>query len=430
MRRLCVFVATVFAALSSATVEATEIPNPSPGELTADAAVREALASNRELQAAIETIAIARGGLVQAGRLANPELEASYLDDSVFGAEGERTLSFGVEQRFPITARLSREREVASQDVARAEAEVRDVVRSLIAELQSAFYAVRALDERITVAAELIASVRRVEQATGRRLEAAEVSPAEVGLLRIERLRLEQDARRLDLERAASQARLVRLLGRLEAGAIVPVGRLDPSPARPVEARDRPDLEAAHRAVERAQADVALARTEVWEDWTVRLGYERERQTFDDAIPTQQDSFLSLDVRVPIPLWDDREGRIAAADAERRRARRAREALVLRIEEQTRSAEARVRGLRTSVDAYARELIPAAKRSQEIFERGYHQGLVGVAELLQAQRQYSEVRVLEIELQSDLRQAVIDLEAATATSPYLNGPLRPGGYVP
>jgi cobalt-zinc-cadmium efflux system outer membrane protein len=408
-----------------------------PFELTADAAVREALAANRDLQAAIETIAIARGRLLQAGRLENPELEASYADDFAFSAEGERNASVGLAQRFPITSRLAREKDVAARDVTIAEAEVRDFARRLVAEVQSTFYTVRTQAERITVNAELIETVRRVEEATARRLRAAEVSPAEVSLLRIERLRLEQEAQTLTRERAIAAAALTRLLGRATSEEIEPVGVLDPGPLPQVmvprgggpTAEERPDLEAARGQVERADADRALARTEVWEDWTVGLGYERDRQVIDapTPIPIQRDSFLTLGVRLPIPLWNRQQGRIAAAESELRRSRQSRDGLVLRIEEDVRAAEARVRTLRSSVDAYAQEILPEATRAQELFERGYRQGLVGIAELLQAQRQYNESRALHLELLGDLRQAAIALEAARGSGPHLNALPSPGG---
>ena len=188
----------------------------------------------------------------------------------------------------------------------------------------------------------------------------------------------------------------------------------------------RPDLEAARRGVERADANRALAGTEIWEDWTVGLGYERTRDVFDPPIGTKRDSFLSLGLTVPLPLWNRQQGRIAAAEAERHRSRRSRDALVLHIEEEIRAAEAQVRTLRVSVDAYAQDILPEATRSQELFERGYRQGLVGIAELLQAQRQYNESRSLYFELLGDLRQAAIALEAATGTSPHLNGSRSPG----
>ncbi len=139
---------------------------------------------------------------------------------------------------------------------------------------------------------------------------------------------------------------------------------------------------------------------------------------------------LALGVNIPFPLWNRQRGRIAAAEAELRRSRRSRDALVRRIEEEIRAAEARVRTLRSSVDAYAEEILPEATRSQELFERGYRQGLVGIAELLQAQRQYNESRAFYLELLGDLRQAAIELEAARATSPHLNYLPTPGGSTP
>ncbi len=422
--------AAVLAALTFATSSPARSQT-SSDPLTADDAVREALAANLDLQAARFAIDVAQGALVQAGRLKNPELELGYADDFAFKSEGERVGSLRFAQSFPITARLAREKDVAGKEVAIAEAEVRDFVRNLVAEVQSAFYSVRALDEQLGVNRQLIASVRGVEDATARRLEAAEASPAEVSLLRIERLRLEQDAQRLIRERDVATAALTRLLGRETPAGMTPVGELDPgrlsSLPRANDSGGRPDLEAARREIERADADRALARAEVWEDWTVGLGFERERQVFDAPIGTRRDSLLSLGLTVPLPLWNRQQGRIAAAEAELRRSRRSRDALVLRIEEEIRSAEARVRTLRSSVDAYAEDILPEATRSQELFERGYRQGLVGIAELLQAQRQYNEVRALYFELLGDLRQAAIALEAAAGTSPHLNEARSPGG---
>ncbi len=404
--------------------------------LSADDAVREALAANRDLETARFSIDLAKGALLQAGRLTNPELEISYADDFAFNAEGERAGSIGFAQSFPVTARLAREKDVARKDVEIAESEVRDFVRSLIAEVQRAFYSVRAVDERLGVNRQLIASILEVEQATARRLKAAEVSSAEVSLLRIERLRLEQDALRLSREREVASGALARLLGRSPSSLETPVGPLDPGPLASTTARpggvgatsDRPDLEAATRGIARAQADRSLASSEVWEDWTLGLGFERDRGVFDESpIGVKRDSFLALGVTIPLPLWNRQQGRIAAADTELRRSRRSRDALVLRIEEEIHVAKAQVRMLRSSVDAYAEEILPEATRARELFERGYRQGLVGIAELLQAQRQYNESRAFHFELLGDLRQAAIELEAAAGTSPHLNPSSSPGG---
>ncbi len=418
-------------AISSPAKSQTSSRSLTADPVTAEKAVWEALDANRDLQVARFSIDVARGGLLQAGRLDNPELELVYTDDYAFKSEGERAGSVGLSQSFPVTARLAREKDVARKHVAIAEAEIRDFVRNLVAEVKRAFYSVRALDEQLGVNRQLVASVREVEAATSRRLEVAEASPAEVSLLRIERLRLEQDAQRLIRERDVAAAALARLLGRETPASLTPIGELDPgrlsSLSRANDREDRPDLEAARREIERADADRALARAEIWEDWTVGLGYERERQVFDAPIGTKRDSFLSLGVTLPLPLWNRQQGRIASAAAESRRSRSARDALVLRIQEEIRAAEARFRTLRASVDVYAEEILPEATRSQKVFERGYRQGLVGIAELLQAQRQYNEARALYFELVGDLRQAAITLEAAAGSSPHLNEVRSSGG---
>jgi cobalt-zinc-cadmium efflux system outer membrane protein len=400
----------------------------SHGPITADQAVREALTANVDLAAARLAIDVARGQLLQAGRLDNPEARVSLADDFAFNAEGERVVSGGFSQRFPITARLAREKDVARVDVAIAEAEVRDFVRGLVADVQRAFYATLAFDERIAVDTELIATVRHVEETTARRLELAEASAAEVSLLRIERLRLEQDVQRLSREREVSAVLLARLLGRSSSAVPQPAGDLDPgdvpvskdATAPIADFSKRPDLDAARAEIERAEANRALVRTQVWEDWSAGVGVESGRDVFEAPIGTTRDTLLSLDVSVPLPLWNRQQGRIASTEAQLLRARRARDGLALRVEEEIRAAEARIRILRASVDTYEREILPEATRTRASFEDGYRQGLIGVAELLQAQRQYNETRSARVELLGELRQAAIEFDAARGTTPFAN----------
>ena len=108
-----IFRAAPLAALVFA-VSTSAISQNSSGPLTADEAVREALAANRDLQAARFSIDVARGDLLQAGRLENPELKLGFADDFAFNSEGERSGSVNFSQRLPVTARLARQKDVAS----------------------------------------------------------------------------------------------------------------------------------------------------------------------------------------------------------------------------------------------------------------------------------------------------------------------------
>lgn len=405
------------------------IPSPSIAEVESrtfgvDEAVTEALEANPELAAARLAIDIAKSARMQAGRLGNPEIELDFADDFTFAGEGESQASVAIAQSFPITARLQREKEVASRDVEIAEAEVRDFMRALVAEVETTFFEVRALDERIATNLELIGSMRNVERITAKRLEAAETSQADLSLLRVERARIEQEIQRLEQDRAIARSALTRLLGRSAADGLELTGELEPEvlPAvEPMAAESRPDLVAARSRIDRADADRSLARAEIWQDWSAGIAYERDVGTLEgNGLEfVDRDQLIGFRIRVPLPIWNRNEGRIAAAEAEWRRSRLSSEALALRADEQVRAAASRVRSLRTSADAYADEIVPEAARARELFDRGYSRGLVGISELLQAQRQYNEIRSLQVEVLGQLRMAVIELESVTGTSPHL-----------
>jgi cobalt-zinc-cadmium efflux system outer membrane protein len=402
-------------------------------ELDAQSAAREALRANPDREVALERIEVARGRLQQAGRLDNPELELSGGDDFAFGNEGERSGSLSFEQRFPVTARLEREREIAQGDLDIALAEVREFERTLLSEVLGTFYGVLSLEQRVAVNQELVQSLQSLEAVSERRLRAAEVSRADLNLLRVERRRLAQRGARLGAERDGARLRLLRLLGRPLDSELSVTGELEPTAAADPEsyvtawATRRPDVQAAELGVVRARAEAELSRAQRWEDWRLRVGVDSEREVFDDPRSSEKDAQLGFGLVVPLPLWNRNEGAIAAADAEARRAERARAALVLRAEEEVRAARARVEALRASALEYRRAALPESTQALALLERGYRQGLVGVTELLAAQRQYAEVRDEQLELLVDLRRAQIDLEAASASSPLLAQPQSSGG---
>jgi cobalt-zinc-cadmium efflux system outer membrane protein len=100
------------------------------------------------LKAARLSIEEARGRQLAAGRLANPTLETSFQNES---RVSPRTMLFGIDQSFPITKRLTLEKQLSSQLVTAAELEVRDVERRLIAEARGLAVQIVALDQQRTL---------------------------------------------------------------------------------------------------------------------------------------------------------------------------------------------------------------------------------------------------------------------------------------
>lgn len=406
-------------------------PPSGPGEapLTPRTAAAEALRANPELRAARDAIDAARGRVVQAGLRPNPEIGLSGTSDFAFAAEGERDLSIAVAQRFPIAGRLARARDVARVDVELATAEARDFERTLVADVEGNVMRLLALERAVGARERVIEAVRELVRVSARRFEAAQVSEADLNLLEIDVARLEQERRLVELERTTEAVRLNRLLHRppgspLElSGDVEEPVFLPPPPAELSAAAlgGRPDLARLRLEADRARSEAALARAEAWEDWAVEASFERNRGTIDDAglELLDRDHLLGLAVRVPLPLSNRNQGRIAEALALERRAGSRLAALERGVLAEIESERRRVEELERVAREYRDMLVPRSERNVALLSRGYREGLSPISDLVQAEQQLADASLGWVRTLGELRQAEIDLEAAAAASPLL-----------
>ena len=420
-------VAALLLAGGAGAASAGPLEGEAESELTPRAAAEAALRASPELLAAREAIEVARGRLVQAGLWPNPGVALAGASDFAFANEGERSASVALEQRFPIAGRLARARDVAQLDLELALAEARDFERTLIRDAQRAAVAILALDRAMASRDAVIEAARGLVRASTRRLEAAEVSEADLNLLEIELARFEQERRLLELERRNQAIELNRLLYRAPGDSVSVGGTLDaPHYAAPVAAdllaaalRERPDLRRERLGLLRARAEARLARAEIWEDWTVETGYQREDSAIDDGglELSDRDSLLAAAVRVPLPLWNRNQGRIAEALANERRAGHEVAALERRIGAEVEAASQRVAALDAVAREYRERLVLRAERNVALLRQGYAQGLAPISALVQAQQQLADASASYARTLGQLRQAEIELEASAAASP-------------
>lgn len=399
---------------------------PHESALSIEAAIRESLQNNRDLGAAYFVIDEARARLVQAGLWPNPALELSGAHDAPFANEGEYVVSIGFEQRFPVAGRLARARDLARVDVAVALAEVRDAVRRLIGEAQTAFYDVLILNQQAAIHDELIRIDRELVEVSEARVKLAEVSTLDVNTARLELQRLELERQVFATQAAAKTAELNRLLGRLPDAPLSPTGEIRPEPPVALPAlreealRRRPDLQQAALSADRALAELRLAKAERWEDWTVGVGYDRDRQVITGAPSQSADQLLGLRLSVPLPVWNQNQGRIAEAGARERQATSRVAALELTILSEIESALRRVADFGRVADSYHAGVAPLSDRTVKVAQDAYRQGLTSVTQVVQLQRQQTELRAAYLEALAQQRRAAIDLEEAAATSPFLD----------
>ncbi|RIL04889.1 MAG: hypothetical protein DCC75_12210, partial [Proteobacteria bacterium] len=157
------------------------------------------------------------------------------------------------------------------------------------------------------------------------------------------------------------------------------------------------------------------AKADRWEDWTIGIEYSREKGVYDEPIGNKSDDFLGLSLAIPLPLWNQNEGRIAEFRATQARARRELEALELNIISNIAAARARIEELSPMLSRYENETLHLAKRNVATLKASYEQGLVGMVSVLQGQQQLLELHQSYVESLGDFASALTDFQIETAS---------------
>ncbi len=394
--------------------------------LTLDEAARAALANNLDLRAARYEVEKARGRLIQAGLFPNPSIELGGRSDKLGNDEGERTISAGYVQAFPIAGRLRFAKALNRVDVAQAMVEIRNQERLLVGEVQSEFMAILLVKEQMASNGEFIRVNRNFVSLFEQRLEKAEVSEVDVNLAKVELQRLELENAVLGADLSSRELALRRKLGVNPETALKLDGSVETLSARfsaekyaPSMAVNRPDLRLLELSVDRAKAEMQLARAEAWEDWTVGLEYSNER-TLDEPRGIDANNFTGIKISIPLSLWNRNQGKLHEQQATADQAGQQIEALRLSIRTEIATSIVQVTNLRSVVTSYQKTLLPQLANTSELLKKGFSEGLTDSTKLIQAQQQQASLRASYLTAYTNYVQALIQLETASGGSPYLS----------
>lgn len=391
---------------------------------TPESAVAAALAENRDLAAARFAIRQAEGRLKQAGLWPNPEFELSRQSDRAFGNEGEYAFSTGFRQRFPITGRLTKAKAVARVDVAMAAAEVRNQERLLAGETLNLARALLVTQEKLAANQELQTVIQKLIEVSEKRLNVAEVSAADVNLAKLELQKLTLAQAALLNQQEIATTALNRLLGREPKSSLQISGAagtaFDTNAAAQISVQvlaQRPDRQLAALGIDRAGAEIKLARAEKWEDWSVGFGYSRERSIFSEPTRLKEtDNLIGASVSIPLPLWNRNQGQISEAQATRSRAEAELSALDLRIATEVQTAENQIRRLLGILGQYREQSIKLAEENVALLQKGYADGLVNITAVIQAQQQLTDLRQAYLDALEAFARARTEWETATGSN--------------
>lgn len=395
---------------------------------TLDALVERAAANNTSIAIAAARLAQARAVLraTDANRAPQVGIGAGASRGAEAGANGvpATLVSVGANLSYEVDlfGRLRAASNAASLDAQSREALLQSTRLLVQADVAQTYLALRAIDEERALVRDTVLAYRDTLRLTERRFDAGDVAELDVARVRTQVAATESEALALDRRRAEIEHALAVLVGEpasnfgLGAGEwstalpVIPAGVPSTVLAR------RPDISAAQRSMQAAQARVGVARTA----WLPSLSLTASG---GHASPELSDLFnwsartWGVGALLALPLFDGgrRDAGVQSANAEL-------DAAVASYREQVlvafRDVEDQLSALRLLAEqseAQARA-VASATRATTLSTSRYRNGLVSQLDLLDAQRSELANRRQALQVRAAQYQATVGLVRALGGS--------------
>jgi cobalt-zinc-cadmium efflux system outer membrane protein len=414
----------------SAAAQGAKGQGPIAAGLTLVEAIERALVHNRGLAVVRSEAEVSRGRLQQARIYPhNPELiiegdsgRGTGRENPALGGNEKRDIwggRVGIGQVVEIRGQRALRTRLAEFETVRADWEVRDTEREVVAATMRAFSDLLLAQERVALTRELMDLITQLKTAAEDLGRAGAVPELDALRAEVERRRA---ANRLILEEvsAAAAARsFAMIIGAPANVSLRVVGLLlfDPLKGKPEElaaaARSvRPDLKAAEAALESAAAALRLVRSEsLLPSVTVSATYARGADW--DAYYERGMVGLS----VPLPLVNRREGDIAAAEAAVRKAEAQRSRTLAAIEKEVATALEQYEATRRVVREYAERIVTAQEENLRLIQEGYRLGEFRLTEVLLTQRDLFETKASYLEAIAAYNRSLAEIYGSTGVRP-------------
>lgn len=395
-----------------------------------------AINGNPELRAARLDINIARGELRQASVLLRSNPEADVLA----GGAGPE---LGIGQEIEVGLQRGARRAAARAGMDRATASVTDVARTVLNDVDRAFYRFVATDRRSALADEVLGLNRRLAETSRRQLQAGEISRLEFNLAIVEfgRARARSLSARRERTEAVSALRLlVGLAPTLVIAPVIdstvePVGQTTPSVEVPLvsdslagpdsirgDARGstalntdsltmlalarRPDLAERVAAFRETRAQVSVARREAFPNLILRASSE----------PVESDGGkreLRPGVGFTLPAFNRNQGEIEARRAAARQAELAVAGADARVRAEVALAVASYTSAAGEAQILGTTVLVPARENRRLLEIAFREGKVGLPVLLLIRNQVIDAELEYWAAWLAEHEALADLAAAT-----------------
>jgi cobalt-zinc-cadmium efflux system outer membrane protein len=371
--------------------------------VTLDAAIERLLAANYDLAVKFQDIPKARADILTAGLRNNPFLfvSASNLPYQRYSPQrpGAANYDLTLIQPIDVSGKHANAIRLAEQAKEVLEALYQDAVRLEIDKLYTAFAdvleareaaraaraGVRGLEELVRMTRDLVRQgLQAPPQLTTALMRQANAQDA---LRKTEAILLKaRQNLAVLLALPPDQADCLRLRGSLRQ-------LLPPLPCTDrliqLALQTRPDWTAYRLGIDRARADVQLARAEsIGNAFLFATPY-----TAVDYAPQNKQSAngWGAGVLLPVPLLNRNQGNIARARANVTQTEIEQKGLELQIIREVQDAASEYNSSRAAVERYEKEILPDARSLRDDKQRLYEKGQVGFDAFLEARKDYNEV---------------------------------------
>jgi outer membrane protein TolC len=350
--------------------------------------------NNPEIRAANNEAEAARQRVSPAGALDDPMLEAGLVnvptDSWRLNREDMTMKMLGLAQRFPFPGKRALRREVAERDAETAEQGYRETVNRVARDVKLTYLDLALALESVRLSKDTTLVLEQFLRIVESRYAVGQGAQADVFKAQTQLAKMREELLRMERERPVMEAELAMLLGRAGAASIAaplpgtPQLRLELESLRETALRQRPQLLALRKVVEKNNASIALARKEYNPDFDVRLSYG-QRESMPDG--TKRPDMVSLMVAINLPIWgrDKVDPRIAEARSMRDQAQSMYHEQHNDVFAKLRQQVAIAEQSRKSAELYDTAILPQARLAVESALSAYRVNRVDLLMLLDSQ---------------------------------------------
>jgi cobalt-zinc-cadmium efflux system outer membrane protein len=369
--------------------------------LTEEEAVVIALWNNAAFQELLTDLGIARGDLIQAGLLPNPEFVYYF---PVHLKPFKYLFDMPLEAFWLKPIRVA----AAGRELDRVSERLTQAALDLIRDTRQAYADVLLARGRQRVAEEAVRLRGQIAKLAEARLQEGDISVQEATAARIDVLLAQEDNIRIGFDIDLAEERLRNLLAigvdrgplHLNAGPPPQVPDLDAEQLTAQAVAERPDALAVEQAVAAAAERLRLSRL----NWVRFLGIA------DATSGRGTGHELSQTFRVTLPIFNWNQGNIARAAAELDKAERQRLTVRNQIILDVHQAHYRFTQARKELEFLDGKVRPEVEAAIRRAERAYREGNTSYVVVLEATRQLIDSHLRQEQLQAELRRAWAELE--------------------